>query len=51
MAKQLNMSIAITFLEEYGENPRNSLVLFDRFGEEKFTYAKVHTCDFGVEKI
>lgn len=26
------------------------MVLFDRFGKKKLTYAKVHTCDFDVEK-
>ena len=26
------------------------MVLFDRFGEQKLVYAKVHTCDFGAEK-
>lgn len=30
--------------------PRNSLALFDRYGELKFVYAKVHTCDFDVER-
>ncbi len=50
LAKELNMAIGITLLEKYGDAPRNSLVLFDRFGERKFVYAKVHTCDFGVER-
>ena len=49
LAKELNMAIGITLLEKYGKAPRNSLVLFDRFGEQKFVYAKVHTCDFGAE--
>lgn len=49
LAKELNMAIGITLLEKYGSAPRNSLVLFDRFGEQKFVYAKVHTCDFDVE--
>ena len=49
LAKELNMAIGITLLEKYGNAPRNSLVLFDRFGEQKFVYAKVHTCDFGAE--
>ena len=49
LAKELNMAIGITLLERYGSDPRNSLVLFDRFGEQKFVYAKVHTCDFDVE--
>ncbi|MHC1695684.1 MAG: carbon-nitrogen hydrolase family protein [Eubacteriales bacterium] len=49
LAKKLDMSIGITFLEEYEPLPRNTLCLFDRFGEKVLTYAKVHTCDFGDE--
>lgn len=50
-ARELEMAVAVTLLENYGGAPRNSVILFDRFGERKFTYAKVHTCDFGSEKI
>ncbi|MCH5343250.1 MAG: carbon-nitrogen hydrolase family protein [Acetatifactor sp.] len=50
LAKELNMAIGITLLEKYDKNLRNTLVLFDRFGERKLTYAKVHTCDFDVER-
>lgn len=49
LAKKLNMAIGITLLEKYENAPRNSLVLFDRSGERKLVYAKVHTCDFDVE--
>ncbi len=49
LAKELELAIGLTFLEKYKNNPRNSLVLFDRQGEEKLLYAKVHTCDFDVE--
>ncbi|MBE6888200.1 MAG: carbon-nitrogen hydrolase family protein [Ruminococcaceae bacterium] len=49
LAKQLDMAIGITLLETADGNPHNTMVLFDRFGEKKFTYAKVHTCDFGAE--
>ena len=49
-AKELDMSVGITLLEKYENAPRNSLVLFDRFGKKKFVYAKVHTCDFDVER-
>jgi predicted amidohydrolase len=49
LAKDLNMAIGITFLEKYDPLPRNSICLFDRFGNKVFTYAKVHTCDFGDE--
>lgn len=50
LAGELNMAIGVTFLEQYEGGPRNSLALFDRFGERKLTYAKVHTCDFDVER-
>lgn len=49
LAKELNMAIGITFLEKYEPLPRNTLCLFDRFGKNVLTYAKVHTCDFGDE--
>lgn len=51
LAKELNMAIGITILEEYDPAPRNSICLFDRMGELMYTYAKVHTCDFGDEKM
>lgn len=50
LAKQLDMAVGITFLEKYGNAPRNSLALFDRYGKLQFVYAKVHTCDFDVER-
>lgn len=49
LAKELNMAIGITFLESYEPFPRNTICLIDRFGNEVYTYAKVHTCDFGDE--
>lgn len=50
LAAELEMAIAVTLLEQYNPKPRNTMVLFDRFGERKLVYAKVHTCDFGAEK-
>lgn len=50
LAAELDMAIAVTLLESYEPKPRNTMVLFDRFGQRKFVYAKVHTCDFGAEK-
>lgn len=50
LAGELNMAIGITLLEKWGDHPRNTLVLFDRFGRRVFVYAKVHTCDFDVER-
>lgn len=49
-SRKLDMAIGITLLEKYEKNPRNSIVLFDRHGERQFVYAKVHTCDFDVER-
>lgn len=51
IAKELHMAVGITFLEKHKSGCRNSLCLFDRFGNKVFTYAKVHTCDFGEEKV
>ena len=50
LAEELQMAIGITLLEKVETGPRNTLVLFDRFGKQVFTYAKVHTCDFDVER-
>lgn len=50
LAEELKMAIGITLLEKYENGPRNTLVLFDRFGEQKIVYAKVHTCDFDEER-
>ena len=50
-AKELDMAIGITFLEQHKTGPRNTLVLYDRHGNQVLTYAKVHTCDFGAERV
>lgn len=50
LAKELRMAVGITLLEKFEPAPRNTLVLFDRLGEQKLVYAKVHTCDFDVER-
>ncbi len=46
LAKELDMAIGTTYLEAYEPLPRNTLTLFDRHGNEVFSYAKVHTSDF-----
>ncbi|MEO7001892.1 MAG: carbon-nitrogen hydrolase family protein [Ktedonobacterales bacterium] len=48
LALELEMAIAVTFLEQWPGAPRNSVALIDRHGGIKLTYAKVHTCDFDV---
>lgn len=51
IAKELEMAIGITFLENHEKDVRNTICLFDRFGKLALTYAKVHTCDFGDERV
>lgn len=50
LAAELEMAIGITFLESCGDMPKNTVLLFDRFGKAVLHYSKVHTCDFCVEK-
>lgn len=47
-----DIAVAVTYLAKNGDNaPFNAMTLFDRHGAEMFTYHKVHTCDFGYEKV
>ena len=50
LAREQNMAIGITLLERHKKGISNTFILFDRFGEQKFVYRKVHTCDFCVER-
>lgn len=50
LAKELNMAVGITFLEECRTGPKNTLILFDRFGKQVLKFSKVHTCDFDAER-
>ena len=45
------MAIGITFLEQNDPKPLNSMILFDRNGEERMHYAKVHICAFSDEIV
>lgn len=51
LAAELEMAIGITLLEKSEAGPRNSLILFDRHGQKRLHYAKVHTCDFCEERL
>lgn len=46
LAAQLNMAIALTYLENRSGLPHDVVSLIDRHGHILFRYAKVHTCDF-----
>jgi len=46
-AAELDMAIAVSFLETHEPKPRNTVCLFDRHGKLVYRYSKVHICDFG----
>lgn len=48
-ARELEMAIGVTCLEQADPRPKNSLFVYDRYGDLVLQYAKVHTCDFGEE--
>ena len=49
LAAELDMAIAITFLEQHEPKPRNTVCFFDRHGKIQYCYSKVHICNFGEE--
>lgn len=49
LARELEMAIAITYLERWDGGPRNTVSVIDRTGGIVLTYAKAHTCEFGLE--
>ena len=49
LACELEMGIAITYLQRWEDAPRNAASLIDRHGDIVLTYAKVHTCQFSRE--
>ena len=51
LAASLQMAIGITFLEKHAPKPRNSVIVFDRTGNEILHYSKVHTCSFDLEQV
>lgn len=50
-AKKLKMAIAISFLKKSQPRPQDSVIIFDRHGQKVLAYDKVHTCDFGDERM
>ena len=51
LARELEMAIALTYLQAWDGAPRNAVSLIDRRGQTAMTYAKVHTCDFGAMEV
>jgi predicted amidohydrolase len=51
LALELNMAIAITYMEKWDGGPRNTISIIDRHGKIVLTYAKVHTCVFDESEV
>ncbi len=49
LAKQINMAIAITYLEKTENKPKNTVIIIDKNGNIILKYSKVHTVDFKME--
>ena len=49
LAKQINMAIAITYLEKTKDKPKNTVIIIDKNGNIVLKYSKVHTVDFKME--
>lgn len=49
LARELQLTIALTYLEKRENAPRDTVSIIDRLGHIVMTYAKVHTCDFDFE--
>lgn len=49
LAAELDMAIAITYLQRWPDRPRNAVAIYDRHGALVLEYAKVHTCDWDRE--
>ncbi|MGP3985030.1 carbon-nitrogen hydrolase family protein [Streptomyces sp. KR80] len=48
LAAELDMAIALTYLEAWDGPPRNTVSVIDRQGRIALTQAKVHPCAFGL---
>lgn len=51
IAKELHIGICATYLSKTISKPQNTAVIIDRNGDIILDYAKVHTCDFSLEKL
>jgi len=49
LAKEIGIAIAITFLEKTDKQPRNSVIIFNRFGARVIKYSKIQTVDHKME--
>jgi predicted amidohydrolase len=51
LARELDLNIAITYLEAHQPMPRNTVSVISRSGEALLNYSKVFICDFGKGEL
>lgn len=51
LARDQEMSLAITYLEAHQPLPRNTVSILNRQGEVVLNYSKVFLCDFGKDEL
>lgn len=51
VARELHIGICATYLSKTTSKPQNTAIIIDRNGDVILDYAKVHTCDFSLEKL
>ncbi|MCQ6562827.1 carbon-nitrogen hydrolase family protein [Paenibacillus mendelii] len=51
IAKELSIGVVITGFTKGVNRPQNSAFVIDRNGNIVLKYSKVHTCDFGTERL
>lgn len=51
LARELNINIALSYLEKHTPKPKNTVSIIDRHGQVILNYSKVFICNFGMEKL
>lgn len=51
VAQKYKIGVCATFLSKADEKFQNTAIIIDRSGSILLNYAKVHTCDFSLEKL
>jgi predicted amidohydrolase len=51
VARELDLNIAVTYLEKHTGKPRNSVSIIDGTGRVVLTYSKTFICNFGLEEL
>lgn len=51
LARELELNIALSYLEKYSPKPKNSVSIIDKNGGVALNYSKVFICNFGLDEL